>query len=268
MYSQWVMSEKEILIVSVYKVSQTYPGEAGYTTAYMQQHRALLKDNVSKLKPRQRLLDDLETFISNWKERNADSSVILMMDASGDSTDPHLHTFIANTERYNVVAHHSPHLATQSTYRNGRKQIDYILISEDLLTSGTRAGHTPYDTPFISNHRGVYWDIPYQELFEAQHLGPMPVSQRGLQLDRPSTIGIYIPHLKKLYEHHSILPRAKDIEAQLHIITDSRRRRELQAQFNAVDLEKVRYMKSADKKCKKINRSSMVPYPCQSRRRS
>ena len=58
---------KAILIISAYRVSQTYPSAAGYTTAFMQQYRALLKENVSKPKPRTQMLTDLETFITNWK---------------------------------------------------------------------------------------------------------------------------------------------------------------------------------------------------------
>ena len=48
-----------ILIIS-YRVSQTYPSEAGYTTACMQQYIALLKKYVSKPEPRQKLLEDLK----------------------------------------------------------------------------------------------------------------------------------------------------------------------------------------------------------------
>jgi len=42
---------KKVLVISAYRVSQTYTGEAGYSTAFMQQYRALIKDNVSKSKP-------------------------------------------------------------------------------------------------------------------------------------------------------------------------------------------------------------------------
>ena len=123
------------------------------------------------------MLNDLEPFISNWKEKNEDSSVILMMDANADSTDPHLHTFLANTSLQDVVQYHAPYLATQSTYINGKKKIDYILFSEDLLASSDGADHTPYGISFISDHIGVYWDIPHKALFDTHHQGPTPTSQ-------------------------------------------------------------------------------------------
>ena len=184
------------MIISTYSASQTYPSAAGYTTAFMQQYRALLKENVSNPKPRTHMLIDLETFITNWTTQHTLPSVILMMDANGDSSDTHLQNFIANTALHDVVEHHSPHLINQSTYRNGTKIIDLILVSEDLLTSSSRAGHTPYDTPFISDHRGVYWDIPCMDLFDSKPDTTTTISQRGLQLGRPHTLEIYIPYFK------------------------------------------------------------------------
>ena len=181
-------SGKSILIIAAYRVSQTYPGEAGYSTAYMQQYRALLKENVSKPKPKHRVLIDLASFISNWRRHHENSSVIVMMDANADLTDPHLKTFISDTALHDVIRHHAPGLMNQSTYVHGRKRIDYILVSEDILLPSTGAGHTPYGSPLISDHRGVYWDIPSGSLFDSIQTGPINIPQRGLQLDRPITI--------------------------------------------------------------------------------
>ena len=82
-----------------------------------------------------------------------------------------------------------------------------------------------------------------------------------LQLDRSSTIEVYIPYLKTLYERHRILPRAQDIEAQLHATKDTHRRIELQVQFNALDLERIRYIKYTDKNTNRLNRSNMLGLP-------
>ena len=94
---------KKVLIISAYRVSQTYAGEAGYTTAFMQQYRALVKDNVSNPKPKQRCLLDLAQEIQEWRKRFVDNSIILMMDANGDNTDDHLQTFIRDTGLQDVV---------------------------------------------------------------------------------------------------------------------------------------------------------------------
>ena len=54
---------KKVLVVSAYRVSQSYPREAGYSTAYMQQYRAYIKENVSKPKPKHKFLVDLASFL-------------------------------------------------------------------------------------------------------------------------------------------------------------------------------------------------------------
>ena len=88
-----------------------------------------------------------------------------MMDANGDSSDNHFQTFIRDTNLKDVVAHYSPELIDQSTYINGQKRLDYIMVSEDLLGVGSSAGHTAFLKPFISDHRAVYWDVAASQLF-------------------------------------------------------------------------------------------------------
>ncbi len=106
--------------------------------------------------------------------------------------------------------------------------------------------------PFITDHRGVYWDIPSTALFDSKQDNPAPLSQRGLQLDRARTIEIYIPYLRHLYEYHKILPRARQLEKKLLTTTTPSARVQLQAQFNLLDKERVRYMTCAEKKCKQV----------------
>ena len=78
-----------------------------------------------------------------------------MMDANGDDSDEHLQTFIRDTSLHDVVAHLAPELKGQSTYINGKKRLDYILVSEEILEAGNKAGHTDFLQPFTSDHRGV-----------------------------------------------------------------------------------------------------------------
>ena len=56
------------------------------------------------------------------------------------------------------MAHLSPELIGKITYINGRKCLEYTLVTEDLIDVGVKSGHTEYLHPFISDHRGVYCD--------------------------------------------------------------------------------------------------------------
>ena len=53
----------------------------------MQEYRAFLKENVHNPKPKKRLLTDLAEFITTWRGIHTHSSIIVMLDANGDSAD-------------------------------------------------------------------------------------------------------------------------------------------------------------------------------------
>ena len=242
---------KKILVVSAYRVSQTYPGEAGHSTAFMQQYRAMLKANISKPKPKHSCLLELATFLKTWKQQFESYSIILMMDANGDASDKQLRTFISDTTLHDVVAHLSPALKSQSTYINGQKRLDYILVSEDLILEGMQAGHTDFLHPFVSDHRGVYWDVPSTAIFDSSNNLHQHVTHRGLQLDRPHTVEAYIRHLTHLYDKHRILQRSSALETEIGKTTSPEKLQKLQSQFSALDIERTRYMKSAEHRCKR-----------------
>ena len=101
------------------------------------------------------------------------------------------------------MRYHSPDIVNQSTYLNGHNWLDYILVSEDLLGSGNSAGHTAFSYPFISDHRGVYWDVAISDLFDSNNGAPKNVTQRGLQLERPAQVGEYVTHLNCMIDIRS-----------------------------------------------------------------
>ena len=65
-----------------------------------------------------------------------------MMDANSDTTDPHLHKFMAEAGLCDEVKHHNPKLTNQATYICSKKRLDYILVSENVLQGIIREGHT------------------------------------------------------------------------------------------------------------------------------
>ena len=163
-----------------------------------------------------------------------------MIHANDGIIDPQLQYLITSSTLTDVVAHHLPKNISQSSYHRGKKSNYYILVSENLLHSSIGSGHIPYVAPFISDNRAVNWDIPIKVLFESSDTGPTSISQRGLQLDRPRTVDMYIPTLKRMHTHHKILIRAQHIEQQLLLTTDQAYKAVLQKQFSNLNLEWIR----------------------------
>ena len=60
----------------------------------------------------------------------------------------------------------------------------------------------------------------------------------------------YIFHLSQLYGKHRILSRATALENDLRKIYNLEELQKLQHKFSALDMERVRYMKKAEHKCK------------------
>ena len=104
-----------------------------------------------------------------------------MINANSDTTNPYLHIFMAEIGLYDAVKHHNPKIENQATYIWVKKRLDYILVSENVLHGSTGEGHTPFGYPFLSDHRGLYIDIPVSELFDTQPENPIATPQRGLQ---------------------------------------------------------------------------------------
>jgi len=67
-----------IHVVSLYRVSQNSPAQAGETTSCKQQARSLILRGVKKPNPKKRFLMDLSIMITNWRSNNEDCDIILM----------------------------------------------------------------------------------------------------------------------------------------------------------------------------------------------
>ena len=61
-------------------------------------------------KPKEKCLVDLRKMVNTWRQKHENSSIIIMMDANGDSPDKHLQEFIRETCFHDVVEHYSPSL--------------------------------------------------------------------------------------------------------------------------------------------------------------
>jgi len=67
-----------IRVISVYRVSQDSPAQAGETTSCKQQVRSIMLRGVKKPNPKKRFIEDLSTMITNWRLNEEDCDIILM----------------------------------------------------------------------------------------------------------------------------------------------------------------------------------------------
>ena len=73
------------------------------------------------------------------------------------------------------------HLGTKSLPRihsRGSKSIDHVWATRHIIDNVTRAGYAPFSHVMDSDHRGLFFDIPKNALFDADSL--KVVYQRAL----------------------------------------------------------------------------------------
>jgi hypothetical protein len=77
------------------------------------------------------------------------------------------------------------------TYSRGKKRLDYILISNSLVSTVINSGLLPYNAIFLSDHRSCYIDINPELLFNQQTYSLAPPCRRRLQLTDPRKVHRY-----------------------------------------------------------------------------
>ena len=147
-------NQRMIIIICLYRVSQEY--SRGDGTSYMQQIRLLKQQGITNPNPRQQVLDDLDTLLSQWSDDKHD--IILMMDANSNLQDGSL-TKVINKHKLNDALGNRHGHTQPATYARGTRTIDYIFCSERIVDSIVRGGMLPYNEIIQSDHRALFIDI-------------------------------------------------------------------------------------------------------------
>ena len=82
----------------------------GYTTAYIQQYRFQLKANISKPKPKLRILQNLTAFITQWRTTTDRAGVIVMMHANSDKEGVHFNQWLVDISLNEIIPYFKPNL--------------------------------------------------------------------------------------------------------------------------------------------------------------
>ena len=127
-------------------------GTAGNDTWIMQLWRQHRSKGVAKPNPRLLMWDALETFILSLQSRG--DLIVLMMDANGTFNDGEL----AMNRICTVCNLKDPHAMSldgppQPSYARGSKKIDFILVSEAIVSSGAIVG-----SGTLALHHGIFSD--------------------------------------------------------------------------------------------------------------
>ena len=152
--------DKEILIISAYRVCQDTNSRAGAFTAYQQQYTMLQEAGHARPNPRQQILINIQALIDN--KRKEGYRPILMLDTNGDihhpkEPDTGMQEFIQRTNL--IDAYHHKFHDSPCTYMWGTKRLDYILVDPVLTQAIECIGYLGTHKGAETNHVYAYMDL-------------------------------------------------------------------------------------------------------------
>ena len=70
-----------------------------------------------------------------------------------------------NIGLYNLMAHHLDSKELPRTFNRGKNAIDHVYVTRNILEHTHHAGFAPFDEGFITDHRGLFFDLHENLLF-------------------------------------------------------------------------------------------------------
>ena len=160
-----------VTVYTIYRPNKAIIKTAGADTVWMQQHRALLKeDEVSD--PRSQLIKDL---IADIQASNKDDNTEFILagdfnEDPRDNEDDGINTLMLSCGLENVFDH--LHNSLPST-RNNTRSIDHILVSEGIKHTIVKAGLVPKEVGFnTSDHQALFVNFLPNVLETKKHSPP------------------------------------------------------------------------------------------------
>ena len=238
----------KITIITTYRANKNDISRCGPSTIFSQQWHYQHSLGIIQPNPRQSILEDLETYINELKNRG--DEIIIMMDANESTASlSQLSLWINNNNLIDIHQYiHGPD--DPETYNRGSTRIDYILISPTLAPTIKRAGITAYSEVIQSDHRMLFIDIDLNYALNLRLNKLFMNPRRGVTSSNPKSIKLYRKTLTKLLDNSNLEDRLSIILKSDQIDYD---------QLEAIDDELTNVMLKCDKQCMRISQTPWSP---------
>ena len=196
---------KKVTIFSVYRVCKNTLEKAGGETVWFNEYKALLERGDKQPDPRQQVLDDLEEAIHSIRQ-DEHHQVIIMMDANESHRKEgksKLGDFIRRVGLIDCHQYSHPDLKESPTYAEASTQIDYCLVTPDVIDSIKQSGITPLHYAVQgADHRSIWLDLDADMLLGGKVKAPIGPPVRGLKLTNVRVKKMYQDKLQDYIRQH------------------------------------------------------------------
>ena len=90
------------------------------------------------------------------------------------------------------------------THSRGSTAIDHVWATRHIIDSVSRSGYAPFGHLLQSDHRGLFFDIPENALFDADSLKIVYHDFRRLRSTIPKRTKKYLKHFESDWKSHKI----------------------------------------------------------------
>ena len=234
-YHQFVGKNGTLRIYSLYRVINNYDTQTGLTTAWAQQRRELLDNNIDT-NPRKHVITSL---ISELQHVIDDGISILVV---ADLNEP-----INSVEKTNVMQHRIGD-GLPATRIPGSNAIDHIWASSHLLPLIHKAGYSPLHYFNKSDHRALILDIDLHGILDKDLVSIKNKAERKLRISMPHRMKSYVQYVIAQWNYHKITTRIQDLSS--NEIDQSTP--EFMTKLNNLDIQISEIMSSGEKNCSRV----------------
>jgi len=211
---------------------------------YMAEHKTELPDTAC---PRQLFGIDLKTAIED--KLDLGHQIIVMGDFNSEYTE--LSSWMLELGLVDVIS--DKHGAGPKTYNRSKESpIDCVFASTDLKMR--KGGFLPFKK-LLSDHRGVWLDIPKHMIYGYNPPQPTFPSARKLKLTDPRVVEKYLTHLHCAMEEHDLFHRMDQLHRESTYPLSPR----LVEEYEVIDVLVCKLMDEAEDNCR-ILHTGTIPW--------
>ena len=215
-YGRWIehhfqSSKRGLKVFTLYRVNNS-TSKPGSATAWDQQRLVLQSDNINT-NPRKQVISDFMAAVQ--KAIDNDLSVIILSDLNEGIHDREgTNNAFLDMGIHNVLETKYRHLP--KTHREGRRAIDHIWGTADVLECVECCGYAPFHQISKSDHRAVFMDINLNRLLPDGEIRLQSAPLRALKSTNPKRVTEYNKVLRKRWDASKVDQRWTRLKAKLN----------------------------------------------------
>ena len=234
-------------VVTFYRPCKGETQEVEYSACTYAQHCRYFDD--PNIEPRQRMLQDLSTFLQICITNN--EKLVVLGDLNDDVRDIDMFSKLGLSECITTKFQHPP--PTYNRTKQFSRPIDGIWTSPDVIVQ--KCGYSAFDEGSPSDHRLIWEDIEFQSIFGCPWNTLPRRKAKRLKYTDPRIVKQYNARVHKELVKANLTVRIKNLFQQ----SQNGWSKEMEKEYNAIHREQQKIRESVERNIRKL-KTGAVPW--------